>query len=87
MVDRNHMLPKPPGPLMGLWSWRYLNKFKTLRLITSKRVKGFYEKFPSLFPPGAEFPDVALETTDGARVRTAEMRGKKHFVLFTGAIT
>ena len=70
MVDRNHMLPKPPGPLMGLWSWRYLNKFKTLRLITSKRVKGFYEKFPSLFPPGAEFPDVALETTGGARVRT-----------------
>ncbi len=40
MVDRNHMLPRPPGPLMGLWSWRYLNKFKTLRLITSKRVKG-----------------------------------------------
>ena len=27
---------------------------------------------------------VQVETTDGARVRTADLRGKKHFVLFTG---
>ena len=87
MVDRNHYIPKPPGPLMGFWSWRYLNKFKTLKLITSKRVKGFYKKFPSVYPPGAEFPAVDLETTDGERINTADLGGKKHFVLFTGGIT
>jgi hypothetical protein len=74
-------------PLMGFWSWRYLNKFKTLKLITSKRVKAFYEKFPDLYPPGSEFPAVDLETSDGRRINTAELRGQKHFVLFTGAIT
>ncbi|MFQ5693737.1 MAG: hypothetical protein ACE5IM_11915 [Nitrospinota bacterium] len=87
MVDRNHFLPRPTGPLMGLWSWRYLNKFKTLKLVTSKRVKAFYSKFPTLYPPGSEFPVLDLETANGARVNTAELRGKKHFVLFTGAIT
>jgi hypothetical protein len=87
MVDRNHSLPRPTGPLWGLWSWKYLNKLKTLKLITSKRVKAFYEKFPGLFPPGSDFPAIELEASDGRRINTVELRGQKHFVLFTGAIT
>ncbi|MFQ5914501.1 MAG: hypothetical protein ACE5JS_15105 [Nitrospinota bacterium] len=87
MVDRNHYIPRPPGPLWGLWTWRYLNKFKTLRLVTSKRVKGFYKKFPLVYPPGSEFPAIDLQTTNGQRIQTADLRGKNHFVLFTGALT
>ncbi|MFQ5931014.1 MAG: hypothetical protein ACE5MM_01260, partial [Nitrospiraceae bacterium] len=87
MVERNHYLSKPPGPLFGFWSWRYLNKFKTLRLIMSKRVKSFYKNFPNLFPPSSECPAIELETADGGRINTADLLGRKHFVLFTGAIT
>ena len=87
MFDRNHFLPRPPGPLFGLWSWRYLNKFKTLKLVSSKRVKSFYEEFKKLYPPGSKFPTVELKTSDGRVVKTSDLLGKKHFVLFTGAIT
>ncbi|MFQ5895207.1 MAG: hypothetical protein ACE5JJ_05260 [Nitrospinota bacterium] len=84
---RNDYRRKPPGPLAGFWSWRYLDFWRTVRLVTSPRVKAFYKNFPSLFPPGSEFPAIDLETADGSRINTAELRGKKHFVLLTGAIT
>ena len=77
----------PPGPFAGFWSWRYLDKLKTARMVMSKRVKNIYKAFPDLLPPGSEFPSVALDTTDGERVDTRVFRGQKHFVLITGAIT
>ena len=77
----------PPGPGIGFWSWRYLDIVKTARMVMTTRVKGFYAAFPHLFPPGSEFPQIVLQTTDGGRVDTRQFRGRKHFVLFTGAIT
>lgn len=77
----------PPGPQAGLWSWRYLDRIRTARMVLSKRVKGFYRAFPDRYPPGAQFPAIALETTDGRTIDTRAFRGQKHFVLFTGAIT
>lgn len=87
MVERNHFLKRPPGPLFGFWSWRYLNKWKTFRLVTSKRVRGFYKRFLDTYPPGSAFPEIELETTDGRRINTRDFLDRKHFVLFTGAIT
>lgn len=78
---------RPPGPMAGFWSWRYLNKFKTLKMISSKRVRGYYENFPNTVPLGSDFPEIELTTTDGRTVNTREFRAQKHFVLFTGAIT
>jgi peroxiredoxin len=55
--------------------------------VLSKRVKSFYRDFPTRYPPGAEFPQIVLETTDGQTIDTRAFRGQQHFVLFTGAIT
>lgn len=77
----------PPGPFAGYWSWRYLNWVKTARMVQSKRVKTFYREFPGLLPPGSEFPQVKLQTTDGGTIDTRQFLGQKHFVLITGAIT
>ena len=53
----------------------------------SKRVKDTYKAFPDLLPPGSEFPQIELDTTEGERIDTRAFRGQKHFVLITGAIT
>ena len=87
MVKKAEMFRRPPGPQMGIWSWRYLDAIKTLRLVTGKRIKELYKKFPEILPPGSDFPDVRLETADGRTVSTGDFRGKKHLVLWTGAIT
>ena len=78
---------RPPGPLAGLWSWRYLDLFKTVKLVNSRRVRRLYENFPQVLPTGSDFPEIELATTDGRVVNTREFRSQKHFVLFTGAIT
>lgn len=78
---------RPPGPLAGFWSWKYLNVLKTIRLVTSRRVRSAYEAFPTMVPLGADFPDIELTTTSGRTVTTRDFRGVKHLVLFTGAIT
>jgi hypothetical protein len=77
----------PPGPAAGLWSWKYLDIFKTARMVMSRKVKDTYKAFPDLLPPGSEFPRITLKTTDGEDVDTRAFRGQKHFVLITGAIT
>jgi len=87
MTKPKGFFKRPPGPLAGMWSWKYLNVWKTIRMITSKPVRGLYEAFPSAVPVGSEFPDIELTTTGGAIFRSAELKGKKHLVLFTGAIT
>lgn len=87
MVKPRGYFKRPPGPLAGMWSWRYLDKVKTFRMITTRRVRGFYEDFPNQVPVGTPFPEIQLLTTTGSTVNTADLKGRKHFVLFTGAIT
>ncbi|MGI9604695.1 MAG: hypothetical protein ACR2P0_01020 [Acidimicrobiales bacterium] len=87
MVKPRGYFKRPPGPLAGLWSWKYLDIPKTMRMITTKRVRGFYENFPDGVPRWSDFPEIELETTAGTTVNTKELLGRKHFVLFTGAIT
>jgi hypothetical protein len=87
MAKPKGFFKRPPGPQAGMWSWKYLNIWKTVRMITSERVRGFYESFPSVVPLGSEFPEIILTTTDGATFNTRELVGRKHLVLFTGAIT
>ena len=77
----------PHGPYAGFWSWTYLDLVRTARMVMSRRVRSFYGEFPDLFPPGSEFPQIVLKTTDGRTIDTRAFRGQKHFVLFTGAIT
>ena len=87
MTKPKGFFKRPPGPLAGLWSWRDLNLWKTFRMVTSARVRGYYEAFPSTVPLGSEFPDIQLVTTDGATINTRDFTGTKHVVLFVGAIT
>ncbi len=83
----NHFQRHPPGPLFGLWSARYLDLLKLIRLKLNPQVKTIYARYPSVLAPGSAFPELVLNTVDGATFRMADHRGKKHVVLFTGAIT
>ncbi len=87
MRPANDSVPKPWGPLAGFWSWQYLNLLKTIKLVTSKRVKSFYKKFPNVLPPGTSFPDFELKDIHGNAHRTTDYLGKKYVVMTTGAIT
>ncbi len=87
MAKPKGFFKRPPGPQAGMWSWKYLNKWKTFRMITTKRVRSFYEEFPSAVPLGSKFPETVLTRTDGSVFNTKELVGRKHLVLFTGAIT
>ena len=87
MRPANDSVPKPWGPLAGFWSWQYLNLLKTIKLVTSKRVKSFYKKFPNVLPPGSRFPDFELKDIHGNAHRTTDYLGKKYVVMTTGAIT
>lgn len=87
MAKPKGFFKRPPGPLAGMWSWKHLDLFKTWRMITTKRVRGFYMDFPDTVPVGSMFPEIVLETTDGRTINTREFLGDKHVVLFTGAIT
>ena len=77
----------PPGPFRGMWSIRYLDKLKGLRLMFSKDRKTAYQDFPDRFPPGEELPAFDLQTASGERINTGDFVGKKHVVIMTGAIT
>ena len=87
MRPANDLVHKPWGPMAGFWSWQYLNILKTLKLVTSKRGKSFYEKFPDVLPPGSPFPDFELRDIHGPRRRMGDYLGKKYVVITTGAIT
>jgi hypothetical protein len=86
-LGQNHFQRNPPGPLFGLWSARYLDLIKLIKLKLNPMIKATYERFPGILAPGSEFPDLTLKTVDGATLRLRDYRGKKHVVLFTGAIT
>lgn len=76
-----------PGPMMGLWSWQYLDKWRTVKLVASRRVWRLYTKFHESHPVGSTLPPIELARTDGTRVSTEAFHGEKHFVMWTGAIT
>ena len=44
-------------------------------------------EFPQAVPIDSKFPDLVLATTHGEVFRTADLKGTKHFVLVTGAIS
>lgn len=85
--SHNEFTDKPPGPMGGMWSVRYLDLFKTAKLMLSSGRKLAQKNFPKVLPPGADFPEMKLETADGRSINTADYRDRKHFVLMTGAIT
>ncbi len=87
LKEHNETPQKPPGPKAGMWSLRYLDPMTGVRLRFNKTIRQLYSDFPEVLPPGTEFPGFDLETTDGNRINTADLRGKKHLVLMTGAIT
>ncbi len=87
MRPANDFASKPWGPMAGFWSWQYLNLWKTIKLVTSKRVKSFYGKFPDLLPPGSTFPHFALKDIHGNLHCMGDYLGKKYMVVTTGAIT
>ena len=87
MAKPTGFFKRPPGPMAGIWSWKYLDIIKTYKLVTSERVLAFYDAFADAVPLGSDFPQVELKTTTGDTVNTKEFLGDKHFVLFTGAIT
>lgn len=86
-LGQNHLQRKPPGPLFGLWSAKYLDPIKLIKLMLNPLIKATYERFPGILAPGSIFPDTALSTVEGTTFRMTDYRGKKHVVLFTGAIT
>ncbi len=73
--------------MLGLWSWRYLDKWRTVKLVLSRRVWRMYTKFHESYPVGSKLPPIDLPRTDGSRVSTEAFHGEKHFVIWTGAIT
>jgi len=86
-IGENHFRRNPPGPLFGLWSARYLDLIKLVKLKLNPQITATYARFPSVLPPGSAFPHLTLKTVDGETFHTADYQGKKHLVLFTGAIT
>ena len=86
-IGVNHFQRNPPGPLFGLWSSRYLDLIKLIKLKLNPQIKAIYKRFPTILPPGSTFPQITLKAVDGETFSTADYRGKKHLVFFTGAIT
>jgi hypothetical protein len=86
-IMENNTRRNPWGPLFGLWSTRYLDLWKLVKLKMNPAIKAIYERFPSILPPGSSFPDITLRTVDGSTFRSADYRGKKHLAIFAGAIT
>ncbi len=86
-IMENNTRRNPWGPQFGLWSARYLDLWKLVKLKMNPMIKAIYARFPSVLPPGSTFPDITLRTVDGATFRSADYRGKKHLAIFAGAIT
>jgi len=94
LKDHNETIDRPPGPLGGFWSMYYIDRVRVFKIMLGhvgiggeSYIAKLYEKAKVTFPPGEEFPAIDLETTSGTRVNTADFKGKKHFVLMTGAMT
>lgn len=86
-IGENHFQRNPPGPLFGLWSARYLDLIKLVKLKLNPQIKAIYTRYASVLPPGSAFPEFTLKTVDGETLSTADYRVKKHLVVFAGAIT
>ncbi len=94
LTDRNEKIEKPPGPFLGFWSMWYIDRFRVAKIMlghlgigAESYIKKLYDKFPTFLAPTDEFPEIELETAQGARINTGDFKGKKHFVLMSGAMT
>lgn len=84
MKPRGEFGRNPPSPW---YSFLHLNWWKLIKIKLNKQVGVIYENFPNMAPLGLKIPTVALETTDGRRVNTADFIGRKIQVIEFGAIT
>lgn len=78
---------RPPGPLMGLWSAFYIDKWKFLKRNLMGFRKERKEAFRNTLKAGDPMPDVRLKSTDDVAFRLSDFIGEKNIVIEFGAIT
>ena len=78
---------RPPGPLFGLWSAFYIDKWKFLKRNLMGYRKERKTAFRDALKPGDPMPDVRLKTTSDEAFDLSDFFGKKNVVIEFGAIT
>ena len=78
---------RPPGPLFGLWSSFYIDKWKFLKRNLMGARKERKQAFRDTLKPGDPMPDVRLKTTEDVALDLSDFFGKKNIVVEFGAIT
>ncbi len=78
---------RPPGPLFGLWSAFYIDKFQFAKRMLMGYRKQRKEAFRDTLKPGEPMPDVRLKTTEDVAFDLSDFFGKKNIVVEFGAIT
>ena len=78
---------RPPGPLFGLWSAFYIDKWKFLKRNLMGSRKERKQAFRDTLKPGDPMPDVRLKATDDIAFDLSDFFGKKNIVVEFGAIT
>ncbi len=83
---------KPKGefgrnPPSAFYPFLFLNWWKLIKIKLNKKIGEVYEKFETLAPLGSKIPAVELETTDGRRINTADLIGRKIQIIEFGAVT
>ena len=78
---------RPPGPLLGLWSAFYIDKWKFLKRNIMGHRKERKQAFRDTLKPGDPMPSVTLKTTDDTAFNLSDFFGKKNIVVEFGAIT
>ena len=84
MQPRGEFGRNPPSKF---YSFLFLNWWKLIKIKFNKKVAGIYANFPNVAPLGSTIPTMELETTDGRRINTADLIGKKLQIIEFGAIT
>ncbi len=84
MKPRGEFGRNPPS---AFYSFLFLNWWKLIKIKLNKKIGEVYEKFETLAPLGSKIPAVELETTDGRRINTADLIGRKIQIIEFGAVT
>ncbi|MDP6086127.1 MAG: hypothetical protein QGH70_03055 [Nitrospinota bacterium] len=85
MIKPRGEFTRSPSPWW--YSFLFLNWWKLVKIKFDKTKGAFYANFPDTAPLGSKVPTLDLETTDGRRVNTADLIGKKLQLFEFGAIT
>ena len=75
------------NPPSKFYSFLFLNWWKLVKIKSNEKVSAVYAKFQDAAALGSKIPTVQLETTDGRRVNTVDLIGKKLQLFEFGAIT